>query len=149
MSIYQELNIIDDFEERAGNSGAVRRACDFMVSYLSKTRVPLPELAEQGLEIAIKYMQGEVGGKELDHKREEIADFLRLRSATLDFVSPEFRGLHAVEAILSCYGHPAWGGGASELVSNFLDVMEIVDGGDSFRTLLREHFPATKDDDVD
>jgi hypothetical protein len=55
INIYKELSIIDDFEEKFGNQESVKRACDFMVSYLAGMQRPLPEISAHGLSVAIRY----------------------------------------------------------------------------------------------
>jgi hypothetical protein len=48
---------------------------------------------------------------------------------------------HAEEAILVCYQNPTRDGGASELVSNFLDMTETFESNyDLLRDLLKAYF---------
>src|SRR5215831_18545618 len=141
MNIYNELDIIDLFEEKFGNQESVKRACDFMASYLAGMQRPLPEIAAQGLVVAIKYKEGSALPGELEIARKRIADFLKERGAQLNYSTVEYRMAHAVEAILISYQNPTWGGGASELVSIFLDVTETFESNcDLMRTLLKEYF---------
>src|SRR5262245_53661089 len=123
MDIYKELNVIDRFEESRGNSAAVVRACDLMVSYLAGLKQPLPEIAARRLRIAIK-KEGLASVGELKNERKALSDFLRGHSARTDYTTPEYCIVNAVEAALLSYENPEWGGGASELVSNFLDLTD-------------------------
>jgi hypothetical protein len=143
MDVYKELMLIDRFEESHGNSEAVRRACDFMISYLAAMTTPFPEVAERGRAVAIRYKQGLALNAELENARKSISDFLRERSARTNYDTPEYCIVHAVEGMLACYLHPEWGGGASELVSNFLDVTDKFQSDHSFlKRLLEEKFSA-------
>jgi hypothetical protein len=145
MTVYDELTVIDDFEGKFGNREAVRRACDLMASYLAEMTAPLPEIATQGLCVAMKYKEGLAPVSELEAERKAISSFLRDRSAQTNYDTLEYCAAHAVGAILSCYQDPAWGGGASELVSNFLDVTEKLESHhEVFRRLLGEYFPSEK-----
>ena len=64
MNIHQELDVVDRFEDRCGDREAWKRACNFMVSYFAGMQRPLPELAAQGLCVAIKYKQGSASDDE-------------------------------------------------------------------------------------
>jgi len=97
MNIYKELDIIDLFEEKFGNQESVKRACDFMASYLAGMQRPLPEIAAQGLVVAIKYKEGSALPGELEIARKRIADFLKERGAQLNYSTVEYRMAHAVE----------------------------------------------------
>jgi hypothetical protein len=141
MDIYQELNVIDRFEERFGNRDSVRRACDFMVSYLAGMQRPLPEIAAEGLRAAIKYKEGSALASELGSARRSISDFLREPSARTNYGTPEYCMARALEAVLISYQNPTWGGGASELVSNFLDMTETFESNhELMKRLLEEYF---------
>jgi hypothetical protein len=142
MNIYKELEVIDRFEEKFGNSTSVTRACDLMVSYLAGLKRRLPETAARGLRVAIKYRQGLASLDELGRERKAISDFLRERSARTNYSTPEYCIMHAVDTILQCYQTPVWGGGASELVSNFLDTADRFESDRTLmRRLLQQNFP--------
>jgi hypothetical protein len=141
VNIYHELDIIDEFEEKVGNRESVKCACDFMVSYLAEMKRPLPEVAAQGLRVAIKYKEGSASPDKLEIAREQIADFLKERGAQASYSTLEYRMAHAVLGILISYQDLRWGGGASELVSNFLDMTETFESNhDLLKTLLKEYF---------
>jgi hypothetical protein len=143
MDIYQDLDVIDRFEDRFGNRDSVKRACDFMVSYLAGVQRPLPEIATQGLRAAIKYREGSARADELESARRSISDFLKERRARMDYSTPEYCMAHAVEAVLMFFVDPTWPGGASEVVSNFLDLTETFESNhELLQRLLDEYFAA-------
>jgi hypothetical protein len=117
-----DLEVIDRFEEKFGNTETVKRACDFMACYLAKLTKPFPPIAAQGLRVALDYGQGVVGREQLEIHREAISDYLREHSAWTDYESPEYCIIHSVYAALESYLRPSWGGGGSELISNFIEV---------------------------
>jgi hypothetical protein len=143
MDMYKELDVIDRFEEGRGTNVAVVSACDLMVSYLAGLKRPFPEIAARGLRIAIKYKEGLASVGELKNERKAFSDFLREHSARTDYTTPEYCIVNAVEAVLLSYENPEWGGGASELVSNFLDLTDRFESDHPLmRRLLAEDFPA-------
>jgi hypothetical protein len=141
MNIYQELNVITKFERKFGHQEAVKRACDFMVSYLVEMRSPLPEIAAQGFRVALKYKDGSAFPDELENARKQIDEFLWERGAQADYSTPEYRMAHAVLGILVSYQDLTCDGRAGELVSNFLEMTETFESNhDLLRTLLKEYF---------
>jgi hypothetical protein len=141
IDIFNELVVIDRFEERFGNQESVRRACDVMVSYLSAMTRPFNEIAERGLRAAIKCREGSIAPNDLESERRSISDFLRERSARTDYDTPEYCIVHAVEAILWFYRDPSWGGGASEAMSNFLVITDQFESNYSLlKRLLEQKF---------
>ncbi len=140
-NIYQELDVITEFEDKLEHQEAVKRACDFMVSYLAGLQRPLPEIAAQGLRVAIKYKEGSTRPGELEMAGEQVADFLRERGAQANYSTLEYRMAHAVQAILWCYRDLTYHGLASELVSNYLEMTETFESNyDRLRALLKEYF---------
>jgi hypothetical protein len=117
-----DLGVIDRFEEKFGNIETVKRARDLMVCYLATLTKPFPRVAEQGLRVALGYKQGLVGREQLEVHRQAISDYLREHSAWTDYESPEYCIIHSVYAALESYLEPSWGGGGSELISNFIEV---------------------------
>jgi hypothetical protein len=141
MSIYGALNIIDEFEAKFGNSESVTRACDLMVSYLSKMEMLLSEIAMRGLQAAIRYRMGVASSKDLCDEERVLSNRLKEKPETTTYIDTEYHEIHAVKAVLSFYQHPIWGGGASEVVSNFWDVAAKLKSDETvMNRLLREHF---------
>ena len=141
MSVYNKLNVIDEFEAKFGNREAVRRACDLMVSYLSETATSLPEVAAQAVHVGRKYKNGLASRADLNAERKAISQFLSDHSAWTNYEDQEYCAVHAVHGFLDGYINLSWGGGASELVSNFWEMMEKFDRNEVLlQRLLQEHF---------
>jgi len=142
MSIYQEINIIDDFEERFGNCKSIKRACECLVSYISGLQRPLPEIAAQGLRVAVKYKEGSALPGELEIARKQIVDFLKARHAM--YKEQAYPMEHAVWGILQVYRDLCYdveSGAASEFVSSTLGCIENFDSNyELLRALLKETF---------
>jgi hypothetical protein len=135
------LDVIDRFEDKFGNEESVRRACDVMVSYLSGMTRPFNKIAERGLRAAIKCKEGTIAPNDLGSELRSISDFLRERSARMDYDTPEYCIVHAVEATLMFYQNPSWGGGASEVISNFLNLTDKFECNHALlKQLLDQHF---------
>ena len=142
MNIYDELDVIDEFEKVFGNREAVERSCDVMISYMEKLTAPLPGLVAQGLQVAAQYRRGLIGLKDLEDSINLVAKFLRENSAITNCDEAQYSYYQAINAILLICKNPAWGGGASELVSNFLSLMEKVEIDNLlFEGVIRKHFP--------
>ena len=136
MTIYDELDPIDDFEDRHGNELAVRRACDVMTAYLGEF-LPLPKRAAEGLDVAERYRKHLIGLDGLVNERDALDERIRQTSKNL----PEHRILQAVSSILGFLQYPSWGGGASEVISNFLDLLgEPESRRDTIVKLIEEKF---------
>jgi hypothetical protein len=141
MSIYDALNPIDDFEERHGNAEAVRRASDLMVSYMCGLTRPLPELVDRGLKTAIGYKNKEATLLEMDTIRKELTQFIKTKWLSGGEDTSKYFISRAVEGMLICCRHPAWGGGASELVSNFLEAVDKFESNHNLlKFLIKQYF---------
>jgi hypothetical protein len=146
MDIYDEINIIDDFQKKFGQRQAVRRACDLLVSYIGGLQKPLPEIAAQGFYVAIKCNEGSALPDEMETARKQIVDWLRKHRAYCDECPIE----NTVSFILGCYRDLAHELGLAsydnDFPSNFVYYsLERIDTFESnhelFRKLLREYFP--------
>jgi hypothetical protein len=68
MTIYTDLNIIDDFEERHGIEETLRRARTFMISYL-EMMTDLPEPTRHSLEVANRFSECLLTSEDLANER--------------------------------------------------------------------------------
>jgi hypothetical protein len=118
MTIYDDLTPIDEFEAKYGNELAVRRATEVMTAYLGEI-LHLSKWAAEGLDIAARYRKHLISLDGLVNERGALAERIRQTSKDL----PEYRILQAVSSILWFLQYPSWGGGASEVISNFLDLL--------------------------
>jgi|HubBroStandDraft_6_1064221.scaffolds.fasta_scaffold1591702_1 hypothetical protein len=118
MTIYDDLTPIDEFEAKYGNELAVRRACEVMTAYIGEFS-PLSKWTAEGLDIAARYRKHLISLDELVNERGALAERIQQTSKDL----PEYRILQAVSSILWFLQYPSWGGGASEVISNFLDLL--------------------------
>ncbi len=121
MSGYDKLILVDDYEERHDNRTAARRACNVMTEYLASLKRPLPSVAAEALGVAQSYCVGSIGVEGLRSACVLMSHFLK-DSANYD------RGtisvVQASDALLKRLQVPVWGGGASEALSNFLDLVD-------------------------
>jgi hypothetical protein len=117
-----DLQLIDRFERKFGNTETVKRAGEFMVCYLAKLTKPFPPVATQGLRAALGYGQGVVSQEQLKIDHKAISDYFREHSAWTDYETPEHCIIHSVYAALDSYLRPSWGGDGSELISIFIEV---------------------------
>jgi hypothetical protein len=137
------LDVVDAFEARHGNGPAIRRACEFLVSYLSSKLDRLSETALRGLEVATRHQSGRIGLTEVKQERLALANFLTERSGWTGWEHPDYGPVHAVFAILWHTEDPTRGGGASELISNALTATASLEVSDDLaRSLLNKHFSA-------
>ena len=146
MDIYDEIDIIEDFQEKFGLRQSVRRACDLLVSYIGGLQKPLPEIAAQGFNVAIKCKEGSAVLDEVATARMQIVNSLREWGA----YSNQYPMEHTVSFILGCYQDLAHERGLASYdrlfpVDFVFHSLERVDKFDSnhelFRKLLREYFP--------
>jgi hypothetical protein len=71
MTIYTDLNIIDDFEERHGIEETLRRARTFMISYL-EMMTDLPEPTRHSLEVANRFSECLLTSEDLANERKVV-----------------------------------------------------------------------------
>jgi hypothetical protein len=64
-----DTGLVHKFEKRFGQPAAWKRACDFMIAYISQIGVALPDVAAHGLAVAKQYQRGEVDADELARVR--------------------------------------------------------------------------------
>lgn len=142
MSGYDKLILVDEYEERHDNRAAVRRACSVMLEYLSSLKRPLPEVATEALKVAREYSSGSVGAEAL---RDGCALVSRFLKHSADYDKGTISVVRASDALLKLLQVPEWGGGASEALSNFL---ELVDGYEQnyplFEQLLERTFEESR-----
>src|ERR1700750_1678614 len=103
MTIYDNLDPIDEFEAKHGNELACRRACEVMIAYLEEFS-PLPEYTADGLDVAAKYKKHPVSLDELVNERDRLQERRRQTSKDL----PEHRILQAVSSILWFLQYQSW-----------------------------------------
>lgn len=145
MDIYDEINIVNDFQEKFGMRQSVRRACDLLVSYIGRLQRSLPEIAAQGFHVAIKCKEGSALPDEVETARKQIVDSLRERRAYYNQYPME----HTVSYILRCYRDLAHERGVASYDDEFpyefvYYSLERIDKFESnhelFGILLKEHF---------
>jgi hypothetical protein len=135
-----DLDRVDEFEQHFGRVAAFGRARDFMIDYFGKIRGPLPVVAAQGLAIARKFQNAEVGPDQLEKARVSCWSYLDERSASTDFTTPEHCAIRA--AICFLYEEPTQGGDAIDLVDWFLNLTNKFERPfDETAALLAVHFP--------
>ena len=140
MSLDDALTVVDQYEARHGNTSAVERACDFLISYMPLLPNP-PGIARRALDIAKQYRKGHVNNLSLQEARAALADFLTEQMAWTKWNDPHFAEIYAIYAILTCLEIPTHGGGASEIISNVLAGTETLRPNDEVvRSLLTQHF---------
>jgi hypothetical protein len=99
MNLLDEIDIIEDFREKFGLRQSVKRACDLLVSYIGGLKKPLPEIAAQGFNVAIKCKEGSALLDEVENARMQIDNSLREWGAYCNQYPME----HTVFFILRCY----------------------------------------------
>jgi hypothetical protein len=146
MHIYDEIDIIEDFQVKFGLRQSVRRACDLLVSYIGGLQKPLPEIAAQGFNVALKCKEGSAVPNEVETARMQIVNSLRKWGAYCNQYPME----HTVSIILGCYQDLAHERGLasydrdfpSDFVFHSLERIETFESNhELFRILLKEYFP--------
>jgi hypothetical protein len=140
MTIYTDLKIIDDFEERHGIEETLRRARTFMTSYL-EMMTDLPEPTRHSLEVAKRFSEGLLTSEDLANERKVVWRYLTERNASTDCRTPENAIIHAAFGPLTDHGDLKPGETPSERVSSFLDCANVfADHSDSVALLLESSF---------
>ena len=135
--IYRKLDVVDQFAEKVGEREAILRSCDLMVAYLAEAAKPLPAKAAHALRLALKYKNGSAALAELEAERRAMMS----GHGAWKRDDPEDCAIEALDAVLSFYVDPSWGGGAGEVVSNFWELMEVFDRNEErLLRLLKEYF---------
>src|SRR6185312_10953674 len=116
--IYRKLDVVDQFAEKVGEREAIFRSCDLMVAYLAEAAKPLPAKAAHALRVALKYKNGSAALAELEAERRAMMS----GHGAWKRDDPEDCAIEALDAVLSFYVDPSWGGGAGEVVSNFWEL---------------------------
>jgi hypothetical protein len=141
MTIYTDLNVIDDFEQRHGFEETLKRARAFMISYLDLIRTALPEPAKHAIEVARGYSKGGLTHQDLADARKALWRYLKERRASADYKTPENAIVHAAFAPLTDHTDLKPGEAISERVSDFLDcVNRFEDHSDSVAVLLKSSY---------
>src|SRR5262249_15629664 len=118
---------------------AFGRVRDFMIDYLEKLRAPLPAVAAEGLAIARKFQNAEVGPDQVETARLSCWSYLNDRSAGTDFTTPEHCAIRA--AICFLHVGPTVRGDAIDLVDWFLNLADRFEPrSDDAIALLRKYF---------
>ncbi|UGA45628.1 hypothetical protein HU230_0006195 [Bradyrhizobium quebecense] len=143
MTVYERLTIVDQFEDRASNRAAVMRACDVMTCYLTQLKRPLPEVAAQAVKVAQAYIAGSTAIGGLHDEVRQISNFLKEARRSDSHLNDALSVIRATEALMRLLEEPRWGGGASEALSNFL---ELVDGFEQDHRLFEHLLESTFDD---
>jgi hypothetical protein len=135
-----DLNKVDEFEQQFGHVTAFGRARDFMIDYLGKLQTPLPAVAAEGLAIARKFQNAEVGPDQVEKARLSCWSYLNERSASTDFTTPEHCAIRAAISLL--YVAPAPGDDAIDLIDFFLNLADRFEPhSDDAVALLEKYFP--------
>jgi hypothetical protein len=141
MTIYGDLNIIDDFEQQYGFEDTLIRARKFMIAYLDLMTKSLPEPTRHSLAVAKKYAEGVFTSDDLENERESIWQYLKERSALSDYKTPTNAIVHAAFGPLTEYKDLKPAETISERVSDFLDCANsFEDHSDLVASLLRASF---------
>jgi hypothetical protein len=142
MTIYNDLNLIDDFEQRHGFEDTLRRARQFMVAYLDLMVKHLPEPTKRSVDAAKRHLEGTADSRDLDTERKSIWLWLRQRNAAADYVTPENAIVHAAFGPLTEQTDLKPAELISERVSDFLSCANAFeDHSDAVAGLLRSFFP--------
>lgn len=145
MSGYDKLTIVDRFEEQHDNQAAVRRACDVMLEYLTSLKRPLPDIATRALKISQEYCAGHTGVDSLHFTDQEISLFLKRARQSGNDAKDIVSIVQASGALIQLLREPAWGGGASEALSYFLEYVDDFELNHSlFESILERKFSETK-----
>jgi hypothetical protein len=141
MTIYTDLNIIDNFEQQHGFEDTLVRARKFMAAYLGLMKKPLPKPTRRSLEAARTYQEGTNTSIVLKDERALIWTYLRERGASSDFTTPPNAIVHAAFGPLTEFEDLKPAETISERVSDFLDCANAFeDHSDSVRSLLEDCF---------
>jgi hypothetical protein len=141
MSIYNDLDVIDAFEERCGFDATLKRARAFMITYVDLMKKTPLDATKRSLEVARKCAAGILSLHDLEVKREAVWQFLKQRNAVIDYETPSDAIVHAVFGPLTERENPKPGETISERVSNFFDCANrFEDHFGSVACLLRECF---------
>jgi hypothetical protein len=139
-----KTEVIDEFERRFGRDAAWRRACDLMIAYFSQLqpKMPFPELATRGLEVAVRYQRGEVDIERLMEARLAAWQYLKDQKAIAVQRTPEQRIVHALSLLL--YKGPGPGepfDDSGDVIFSLWDVAHGFDSNpDGIATLVNQYF---------
>ena len=124
MTVYDELVIVDEYEDTHGNQTAILRACNVMVAYLCASRLPLSYPVVHAARVANAYIVGSAGVNELQTASNQVTQFLQELQSDSESPQDTLSVVRACGALMKLLQKPAWGGGASEALSNFLEWMD-------------------------
>jgi hypothetical protein len=141
MTVYTDLNVIDDFEQRHGFDETLKRSRAFMISYFELMRTALPEPVRHGLEVAKRYSEGALAPEDSEGAGTALWKYLKERHASADYKTPENAIVHAAFALLTEHKDLKPGETISERVSSFLDCANrFEDHSDSVASLLKSMY---------
>jgi hypothetical protein len=132
------LEIVDRFEQMNGKPAALRRAIEFMISYLALANSTLPAPAQRAVEAA-KRLTGQSGVQgELEAARLDCWKFLQENSPLDDVSTPEIFAVKAAMRLL--YPDPD-STDAIDIVGYFLRMANgFEDHSEQAEALLRRYF---------
>jgi hypothetical protein len=123
MSIYNEFDVIDDFEIRFGHEKAMRRTCELMVDYLDSVIENPSEIVSEAIRVAKIHKTNLEEASILNSDLEKFRKLSTDEPIDAHQSDEECNIVKAVWTILHFCVHPKWGGGASEVFSSFLDLV--------------------------
>jgi hypothetical protein len=145
MSIFDDLTVIDDFEESFGFTEALARARNFMIAYLCLMTKAVPEPTRRSIEVAKQYAIGACTAEELRIQRDALWQWLKERHAVVDYTTPLNAIVHAGFGPLTEGEDLKPAEVISERVSDFLDCANAFENhSESVPHLLNEHFPLAR-----
>jgi hypothetical protein len=121
VTIYRDLNVVDDFEEQHGFDEALTRARAFMIAYMELMHGALPGPARRGLDVAKRWSEGALRMADVESARYELWKYIMERHAVVDYQTPAHAIAHAAFGPLTDRNDLKPGETISERVSNFLE----------------------------
>jgi len=95
-----------------------------MTCYLTQLKRPLPEVAAQAVKVAQGYIAGSTAIGSLHDEVRRISNFLKEARRSDSQLDEDLSIIRATEALIRLLEEPRWGGGASEALSNFLELVD-------------------------
>ena len=124
MNIYRSLDMVDDYEAIHGNREAVIRAISLMLAIMRDLGHLLPRIATQSIEVASRFREGRGDHSLLMGQEDLLNERLRDLVESSNGHSSEFHLVQTAHAILVLSRKPRWGGGAGEVLSNFINALD-------------------------
>lgn len=121
---HDRLIVVDEYEAQHGNTDALMKACSLMIKHMRAIERPLPDYAVRGLEIAENFNFGLHSANDLLLASRAIEARLSSIVQTPDTSPDECIGI-AVRAALLLSKDPTGEDGASEVLSNYLELADV------------------------